>query len=151
MRGTLEERFEAKTMPIPECGCLLWIGACDRGGYGMISLDGRNIQAHRIAWFLAYGQIPDGLHVLHKCDIRNCVRHEHLFLGTNAENVADKKNKNRCSRCTGGENGRAKLTDDLIRKIRLDQRTLKEIGNEYGIHLAQVSLIKRRESWRHVK
>jgi len=69
--------------------CWTWTGARNRKGYGEIGAKGRVQKAHRIAWELTYGPIPEGLDVLHHCDNPPCCRPDHLFLGTDADNMAD--------------------------------------------------------------
>lgn len=96
-RVGLRERFDAKVSPEPMSGCLLWTGCIDAKGYGLIGVAGRSTGAHRVAWILARGPIPDGLWVLHHCDNPACVNAEggHLFLGTNLDNIRDRNAKGR--------------------------------------------------------
>lgn len=94
----LSERFAEQTLPEPNTGCLLWTGAVSGFGYGVIGSGGRGgqtIKAHRLAWEMAHGAVPDGLCVLHKCDTPACVNASHLFLGTRQANVDDMMAKGR--------------------------------------------------------
>lgn len=153
MRGSLAERFEAKYIPEPNSGCWLWTGALNSDGYGGIgeSHTRRVLTAQRAAWQLYRGEIPNGMHVLHRCDVRCCVNPDHLFLGTHQENIADCKAKGRAVRAVGEKQHNAKLTADKVRRIRNDTRTLKAIAREYGVSFSTVSFVKRRETWKHVE
>jgi hypothetical protein len=103
-------RFLAKvgTSPDPD-GCWDYTGLKDTDGYGLFSLQRRNVRAHRYAYVLAYGPIPDGLDVLHSCDRPACVNPGHLRVGTNQDNVDDKVARGRVP--TGDRNG-ARLHPD---------------------------------------
>ena len=74
---------------------LLWLGAVAGQGYGYFAYGGKACRVHRVVWILVYGEIPDGLHVLHKCDRRICIDIKHLFLGTDTDNKIDMINKDR--------------------------------------------------------
>ncbi len=87
------ERFTAKVKRTP--GCWLWQGSLTPLGYGQFSYLGDQ-RAHRASWRIFCGEIPSGMFVLHRCDVRNCVNPEHLFLGTQADNIRDKVAKGRC-------------------------------------------------------
>jgi hypothetical protein len=71
------------------------MGQIDTKGYGELMMRGKEVRAHRAAWSFENGPIPPGMHVLHRCDNPKCVRPDHLFLGTNADNMADKTRKGR--------------------------------------------------------
>lgn len=81
--------------------CWNWTGGTDSSGYGSFGYKGKTIASHRISYELFIGQIPDGLHILHKCDNRKCVNPEHLWVGTNNDNVQDRVKKGRSKKGRG--------------------------------------------------
>lgn len=85
--------FWARTYPIG--GHLIWTGRTDRDGYGRCKVKKHWKPAYRHAWELTYGPIPNGMHVLHRCDTRPCVNPAHLFLGSNEDNLRDAREKGR--------------------------------------------------------
>ena len=132
-------------------GCLEFIGATTRG-YGVFRLRGKTWKAHRLAWTLVRGDIPDGIFVCHHCDNRRCVNPVHLFLGTPADNAADMVKKGRSKGCAKGSqrwlgesNGRCKLTDTQVVEIRASIETHKGIARRLGVSDRQIRRIRRRE------
>lgn len=90
------DRLLKHSMPVPECGCWIWLGAANAKGYGTFRLDGISLSTHRVSW-MEHNQrpIPDGLFVCHRCDIPSCINPDHLFLGTHQINIADALSKGR--------------------------------------------------------
>lgn len=109
-------------------GCWPWLGYCSSQGYGYFSLGrkptpdhplyaGRRF-AHRMAWLLAYGPLAPGEQVLHRCDTPRCVRPEHLFKGTQKDNMEDMARKGRAVYLSGDANASSKLTASAVIDIR---------------------------------
>ena len=147
---TVKDRFEQKFIPEPNSGCWLWMEGVDKDGYGQFHGNGKNNRAHRVSYELYVAPIPSGLQVLHKCDTPNCCNPDHLFLGTNMDNVEDKVQKNRQACHLETSNPSCKLTEDEVIGIRADTRTQAEIAADYGIKREAVSKIKLRKRWAHI-
>lgn len=152
-RRPLEERFWAKVSKTETCW--LWTAYTDDWGYGQIGrgrCGERKIRAHRVSWTLHFGPIPNGLFVLHSCDNPPCVRPDHLWLGTNADNNRDAASKGR-SAC-GESNGQSKLTEHQVKMIRRLRATTTftqaQIARRFGIAQSMVSMIERRHKWKRV-
>jgi hypothetical protein len=132
-------------------GCWAWTGARVPQGYGLIKRkDGSQCRAHRIAYELAFGAIPAGMFVCHRCDNPGCIRPSHLFLGTHHENMADMVIKGRSARMQGNSNGSAKLTTADVASIRASTGNYALIAHQFGVSPSAVGLIKRRERWPHL-
>lgn len=143
-RGTIEERFWRYVQKTDRCW--LWIGAEQGDGYGRLWNPGpgpRLLGAHRLSWELHRGPIPDGLWVLHRCDNPLCVNPDHLFLGTNADNVKDMIAKGR--HLAGARHPNSKLTDDQARAIlaNVGHLTIRELAAGYGVSMSTVAAIRR--------
>lgn len=126
-----------------ENGCILWQSPRNKGGYGLVTFEKKQMFAHRLAWQRAYGPIPEGLHVCHHCDTPACVNPNHLFIGSDADNQRDKTLKGRQPK--GATHYATKLTDAQLIAIRNDLRPQHQIAAEYGITQGHVSDIKNRK------
>ena len=133
----------------PESGCWLWTGAVGPNGYGTVAIrstDGRKqMGVHKVAYTFLVGDVAPGLCVCHKCDVRRCVRPEHLFLGTNMDNSSDMVSKRR--QRFGIKHPLAKLSEDDVRAIRDADGFHKDIASQYGISRANVTNIKNKNRW----
>jgi hypothetical protein len=164
---TTEERFwkNVDKSGGPE-SCWLWT-AGKSGDYGDFWIAGGHTGAHRMAYVLSRGGIPDGMFVCHKCDNPICVNPAHLFLGTCADNLADMAQKGRAAK--GDQNGRrlhpesvprgegsasAKLTEQQVIAMRVRFAgggvTKSDLMREYGVSHRQVRNILARRQWAHV-
>lgn len=141
--------METHPPPTPQpTPCQLWQYSTGRRGYGKTTIDGRTVSAHRKAWIEAYGAIPDGLCVLHRCDNPPCFALDHLFLGTKGENADDKIAKGRQQ--FGERVPTARLTAEQVRQIRrevTDGASQNSVAERFGVHRATISCIVNRKSW----
>lgn len=149
----IRSRFESKFRVTP--GCWPWLGTKHGKGYGHFKLPsgkgaGRVEKAHRVSHELYIAAIPEGMQVLHRCDNPQCVNPDHLFLGTNADNMADMKAKGRGNSPRGEAQHLAKLTEEGVLKIRADTRPNVQIAPDYGVSAALIGMVKSRKIWKHI-
>lgn len=164
-RTPLKERLERQIERIPEAGCWIFTGAMHRGrehhrhAYGVIGEGGdrargaKVLLAHRAAWMVYRGPIPSGVQVLHRCDVPLCCNPDHLFLGSQTDNMQDCKSKGRMrTGCLPGDkNAQARLDWDKVREIRerySKGATQTELAAVMGVSQVQIGRIIRRASWR---
>lgn len=129
--------------------CMEWGGTRLRSGYGTA---GRHGLAHRMMWESANGPIPPGMVICHHCDNPPCVNPDHLFLGTHADNVADKIRKGRGT--DGERNGTSKLTGAQVAEIRRllgTGRSHEQIGRLFGVARQTVTNISTGIRWRSIQ
>lgn len=135
--------------------CWVWMASTNKKGYGRIGKAGKYgpIElAHRVSWAMAFGAIDGDGCVLHRCDNPGCVRPEHLFIGTRADNNADMKAKARSPR--GTDQWHAKLTEDDVREIRrraAEGYTLRSLADLFGVSVPNVHHVVKRDTWSHVQ
>ena len=134
--------------PEPNTGCWLWLWAVHSEGYGYVRIGKRGTRVHRVMYEHHSGDIPDGLCVCHKCDVRSCVNPAHLFLGTVGDNNRDMTEKGR--RAKGEAMGSAKLTERDVRQIRVllaEGKVQEAIARRYKVTHQNISAIATKRSW----
>lgn len=155
------DEFDALWMGEPNSGCWLWIGAEYVRGYGCFQQE----LAHRCAYEIYVGPIPDGLHVLHHCDTKACVNPNHLYAGTHQQNMWDARDRNRITplrgdlhprrlrpelNLKGEDHGRAILTEAEVLTIRRSREPIKSLASRYGVSSPTIEAIRYRRTWRHL-
>lgn len=131
--------------------CWEWVGYKDSCGYGSIRFENKQYKTHRFMYILTYGSIPDGLYVCHSCDNPKCCNPKHLWLGTQLDNVNDMYSKGRDVNHCGESNGRSKLTQRDVEKIRKLYKTEKYsyrlLSKIYNVHYSTIGKIICLETW----
>lgn len=177
-RQSIEELFWAKVdrdgpvpQHAPEIGqCWIWMAGRFKAGYGQFRFGGKPTTSHRVSWMITRNRsaVPIGYFILHACDRRECVRPDHLWIGTAAANNRDMDEKGRRRAASGLSSGRythpektprgeghhrAKLTETQVREIRRRAglgETKTPLAREFGVDQRSVRKIITRETWKHV-
>lgn len=152
-----QERFWASVrVSSLDAGCWTWNGQRDRKGYGVFVIrasgDKRRYRAHRLAYVLYHGNLPDADLVCHHCDNPPCVNPAHLFRGSDADNAQDRQFKGRGRQPKGERHPAAKLTAAQVRDMRAAARSgasQRSLGKVFGVCQAQVWRVVSRKQWAH--
>lgn len=138
--------------------CWLWKTHLNTGGYGRFYNDEKRfVMAHRFSWEHFNGEIPEGLFILHKCDVRHCVNPDHLFIGTQQDNMDDMVKKKRQGDVKREKNSQAKLKEKDVHEIRRRFQDeyfwgiQSKLAKEYGVAQCTISNILREQRWPETK
>lgn len=151
----IEERFWKKVDKKSPDECWEWTASTNEKGYGIIGRGRRGegtVKAHRLSYELANGKIDDNMVICHSCDNPKCVNPNHLFLGTNGDNVADMVNKNR--NVNGEQVGTSKLSEYQVIEIKniysTGKYSYRQIAEMYNVSRSLIGYIVRGEKWAHL-
>lgn len=151
MTQSLQRRFEAKFV-VAESGCWLWTAAQNGVGYGKIGITRKSVRdAHRVSWELYRGDIPSGMLVLHRCDVKLCVNPEHLYLGNKTRNALDAVERGQ--NAVGAQCSFAKLTNTDVKFIRRAYTAgvrVRDLMSKFNVSESVIYRCVRRESYRNV-
>lgn len=146
-----QERIEAKVLRIPEAGCWVWMGSTQVRGYGELISNKRKHLAHRASYETFVGKIPKGMYVCHACDNVACVNPNHLFLGTQKQNLQDMASKGRST--WGEKNPQAKLTVEQVKKIKrgfAQGSTDTELATQFNMSRQAINSIRNNKLWSYI-
>lgn len=154
---TERERFEEKYV-LSKSKCWLWSAGLDRKGYGVFKPTGSRLhkRAHRISYEMHIGEIPAGLFILHKCDVRRCVNPKHLYAGTQKQNIQDALRRNRLCPAKGEKAGRSVLTKEQVIFIRANSIPYDPklgraaLAKKYGVAASTISEVVLKNNWKHI-
>ena len=165
---TIAERLDYYSIPEPNSGCVLWFGSSTPAGYGQLRWRGKNHRATHLAWEVAHGRpFPPGMFACHKCDVPACINPRHIFVGTNADNVADMRRKGRArydqlmrgwpkgtkhgpSSVRGEAKPAAKLTEQAVREIKSYGKQHRFLARQYNVSRSVIRAIIKGKIWVHV-
>lgn len=150
----MKERFWKHVNIKSDNECWEWKGNINRSGYGQFTIRHKNYRSHRIAYDLTYDTIPDGKQVLHHCDNRKCCNPNHLFLGTNQDNMMDAKIKGKFLGRDGKNNSNSKFMDFEIMEIRnlymSGLYSYRNLSNIYKTSHSNICNIINKKSWKNI-
>lgn len=148
-RIPLSEKIERNITRIPESGCWIWMSTIEKSGYGRVCSGKKPFYAHRVSYEQKHGPIPNGMMALHHCDVKCCVNPDHIFVGTQQDNMTDKVRKNRQAK--GINHGNAKLTEDQVREIKSSSETSIKLSAKFNYSASMIRAIKNGYIWKHLE
>lgn len=163
--STTDPKFWRRVDTSSDEGCWPFLGYCLPNGYGQIKrvIDGQKVSyvTHKFVYELIHGEVPEGKKVCHDCDNPPCVRPDHLWLGTQAENLKDARDKGRAvpfggkrADNQGERHGMALLTEEAVIEIRylwsLGQHTQRQLAEMFGVSRGAICSVVRGQSWKHL-
>lgn len=137
------------TNTVENNGCLEWQKCKDKDGYGISSILGKKMPAHRAFWLLGGNEIPEGQYLLHKCHNRCCINPEHLYVGTQKQNVQDQIEQG--TFVYGERNGYAKLKEADVKLARASGFSCRELADYFNVSYYTMWDVLKQRSWKHLK
>lgn len=154
---TLQQKLDANSIPEPNSGCTLWMGWDNGWGHGILYHQGRRMYAHRAAMVCAGIILKDGDCVCHRCDVPSCINPNHLFVGSQADNLRDMRGKGRAApppnTQVGVNHHLAVLDEDGVRQMRRlasQGVSARRVARYFGVNWSTAKRVISRTTWKHV-
>lgn len=149
-RIPIAEKIDRNSVRVPETGCWLWVGSLTTYGYGRMTFGAKTeFLAHRLSYEQKYGKIPEGKFALHQCDIKCCVNPDHIFIGTQQDNMTDKVKKKRQAK--GESHGMSKLTKDQAVEAKFSDEKPSVLAKKFKCSAVMIRQIRSGHYWRHLE
>jgi hypothetical protein len=149
-RVAIPEKISKNSVRVPESGCWLWIGSLTNNGYGRMTFGAKTeFLSHRLSYEQKYGEIPNGMLALHHCDVKCCVNPDHIFIGTQQDNMTDKVMKNRQAK--GAHHGMARLTEEQAKEVKFSDQKTSDLAKKFNCSAVMIRQIRGGLYWRHLE
>lgn len=139
---TLAEKIQDKYI-VDDNGCWRWTAYLNAKGYGTMFHEGKTLLAHRASWIVAGKELPDDMELCHRCDTRDCINPDHLFVGTHQDNMTDMVEKKRHVARYGWDNNKTKLSRDDVLFIRGSGASINTLAAMFGVSRTAIRLVQK--------
>lgn len=149
LREDADQEFLKKRIKISDDGCWIWQKST-REGYGRFLKNGKAYGAHVFSYLIYHGKIENGLQVNHTCHNRTCVNPDHLYAGTQKQNVSDMQSAGRANYKAGEENGNSRITEGVAKEIYKAEGVGRVVAEKFGVSISLVYAIKKKQIWKNI-
>lgn len=146
---TDDERYLLRRVAVNDSGCWIWQQST-REGYGRLVRHGKSWNAHVFSFTALIRPVADGEQINHHCHVRACCNPEHLYAGSQSENMRDMQRAGRSNYLRGGKNGNSQINDQTAMEIYCSTGIARKVAELHGVSISLVYAIRKKQVWRHI-